>query len=85
MTALLQEVTLLFRELFNDDELTLHAGTRAADVQGWDSLMHLNLIVALEKRFAIKFTTSEISRLKEDDQNIGTLVALIAAKKGSTR
>jgi acyl carrier protein len=42
----------------------------------------LNLIIAIEKRFGIKFATAEISRLKDDDQNIGTLLALIARKRG---
>jgi acyl carrier protein len=43
--------------------------------------MHLNLIIALEKRFGIRFTTAEISDMKEEGQNVGGLLRLIAAKR----
>ncbi len=81
MSDLLSEIREVFCDVFGDD-ITITGATTAADVEGWDSLMHLNLIIALEKRFAIKFSTAEISRLKEDGQNVGSLVRLVAAKKG---
>lgn len=84
MSQLLQEVTETIRDAFSDDEITLTETSTAGDVDGWDSLMHLNVIIALEKRFGIRFTTAEISHLKEEGQNIGTLLQLIAAKKGIT-
>lgn len=52
----------------------------AKDVDDWDSLQHINLIVALEKRFNIRFATAEISRLKEDGQTAGTLLGLVRSK-----
>jgi acyl carrier protein len=73
----LQEV---FHEVFDDDTLVLKGTTTAAEVGGWDSLTHINLIVAIEKRFKIKFATAEIARLKNDDQNVGTLLGLISLK-----
>lgn len=82
MTQLMQEVQEIFRGVFDDDTVVLTEATSAADVEGWDSLMHLNLIIALEKRFAIKFSTAEISGLKDDGQNVGTLLRLIASKRG---
>jgi acyl carrier protein len=81
MSSLLEELTTVFREVFGDAGLTLSAATSAADVEGWDSLMHLNLIIALEQRFAVTFSTAEISQLKEDGQNVGHLLALLSAKQ----
>lgn len=82
MTELISEITEIVRDVFGDDEIVLTETTTAADVDGWDSLMHLNLVIAFEGEFGVKFTTSEISTMKEEGQNIGTLAALIASKKG---
>jgi acyl carrier protein len=82
MEKLRNDVQQVFREVFGDDQLVLTDTMTAADVPGWDSLGHLNLIIAMEKRFGIKFATAEISRLKEEDQNVGTLLALVGNKCG---
>ena len=52
----------------------------AEDVDGWDSLNHINLIIALERAFGIKFATAEISRLKDDGSDVGSMLALVAHK-----
>jgi len=80
MKAPTDEVQEVFRNVFGDETIVLTDDMTAADVPGWDSLGHLNLIIALEKRFKIKFATAEIAKLKEDNQNAGTLLALIARK-----
>jgi acyl carrier protein len=82
VSQLLQDVTEVIRDVFSDGEISLTETSTAGDVDGWDSLMHLNIVIALEKRFGIRFTTAEISHLKEEGQNVGTLLQLIAAKKG---
>jgi len=81
MEQLRDEVQQVFRGVFGDDQLVLRDEMTADDVEGWDSLAHLNLIIALEKSFGIRFATAEISRLKEDGQNIGSLLALITCKR----
>jgi acyl carrier protein len=81
MDKLREEVQKVFQDVFGDDQLVLNDTMTADDVPGWDSLGHLNLVIALEKRFGIKFATAEISQLKEDGQNAGTLLALIARKR----
>ena len=58
-------------EVFADDSIVLHDTTTAADVDGWDSLMHINIVIAVEKHFGIRFATAEISRLKGDDPKRG--------------
>jgi acyl carrier protein len=66
----------LFHELFADEEIVLKPETTANDIDGWDSFNNLNIMVAVETRFGIKMTSTEIEGLK----NIGALVSLIMAK-----
>lgn len=67
ITPRLQEV---FREVFRMPDLTISRGMTAADVQGWDSLRHIELIVAVETAFSVRFKTVEVSRL----QTVGDLI-----------
>ncbi len=80
MDTLRDDMQSVFREVFGDDDLVLHDKMTAQDVEGWDSLTHINLIIAVERRFGIKFATAEISRLKDDDQNVGTFLAAVKSK-----
>ncbi len=69
-------LSTIFRDVFDDESLVLRDDLTAEDVENWDSLTHINLIVAIEKEFRIRFTTAEVSGLK----NVGELEALVAAK-----
>jgi acyl carrier protein len=80
MASTILELQDVFREVFGDDEIVLATTTTAADIDGWDSIMHINLIVALESRFGVKFAVAEISKTKGDDQNIGTLIEMLEPK-----
>jgi len=82
VSQLLADVNEVIRNVFDDPDITLTETSTAEDVDGWDSLAHLNIVIALEARFRIRFSTAEISLLKEDGQNIGSLVGMIAAKRG---
>jgi acyl carrier protein len=70
----------IFRQVFNDQTLVLRDDMTAADIDGWDSLTHINLIIAVEKEMGIKFATAEISKMKEPGQNVGTFRLLIESK-----
>ncbi len=70
----------LFQEVFDDPDLEISDELTADDVELWDSLEHINLIIATENRFKIKFTTAEMSRLKEHDQNVGSFIQMIESK-----
>ena len=63
----------VFRQVFDDPEIVLRDELTAEDIPGWDSLTHINLMVATEKRFKVKFATAEISKLKEDGPERGQL------------
>jgi acyl carrier protein len=75
--AQLQEI---FRQVFDDPTIVLKDDMTAADVEGWDSVTHIDLLIAVERALGIKFATAEMSRLKEPDQNIGSFVRLIESK-----
>lgn len=75
-TTVLQELTELFRDLFDDESLVLGSDTTADQVEGWDSQMHVMLIVAAEQRFGIKFRTAELESLR----NVGQFTQLIESK-----
>ncbi|MBR5406925.1 MAG: acyl carrier protein [Lachnospiraceae bacterium] len=69
----LQEV---FRDVFDDEEIIIGNETTADDIEGWDSLSHVALIVAVQDEFDIKFSIVETSALK----NVGDFIKLIDNK-----
>jgi acyl carrier protein len=70
------QLTTIFHDLFDDDTLVLNPGLTAADVPEWDSFNHINLIVAIEARFGVKFQTAEL----ESMHTVGHLADLIQSK-----
>lgn len=81
MDAIREQLQEIFREVFQDPDLVLRDHMTANNIDGWDSLAHINLIIAVEKRLRVKFATAEISRLKADDANVGKMVELLARKQ----
>ena len=73
---ILSDLNQIFRDLFDDPAIALTPETTAKDIPGWDSFMHINLIVAAEQFFHIKFKTAEIESLR----NVGSLVEVIQSK-----
>jgi acyl carrier protein len=76
--AILAGLTVIFREVLDDEALVLTDATTAEDVEGWDSMTHITIVVEAEQRFHVKFGTAEIEELK----NVGDFVALIGKKGG---
>lgn len=66
----------VFRDIFEDESLEIADSMTAADVEGWDSLTHIDLIVEVEREFSIKLSTAEVRGLK----NVGGFLALIVQK-----
>jgi acyl carrier protein len=80
MDEIRSDLQQIFRDVFDDDEIHLRDEMTAEDVDGWDSLTHIDLIVAIERRFGVKFATAEISSLKDDGQNVGSMLSLLSGK-----
>jgi acyl carrier protein len=85
MAPILAELQEVFRQVFGDDEIVLSDSTTADDIDGWDSMMHINLIIGMERRFGVKFAAAEISGMKAEGQNVGTLVQLLGRKISGKR
>jgi len=73
---IMEILTEVFRDVLDDPELILHETTTAADVENWDSLNHIDLILAVERRCKVKFTTREVTGLA----NVGELAELTRKK-----
>ena len=70
------KLNAIFQDIFDDPSLEINDKMTAADVDGWDSLTHINLIVAVEKEFKIRLTTAEVRGLN----NVGDFISLIEKK-----
>jgi acyl carrier protein len=75
-TEILNALNQVFRDVFDDDDITVTFGTTAEDIEGWDSQAHVNLIVAAEVRFGIRFRTAELESLHD----VGQFAQLIRTK-----
>lgn len=73
-----QQLNEIFCEVFDDDDIRISEEMTANDVDGWDSLSHVNLIVTIESRFNIKFSHKELLTFR----NVGDLLASIGSKIG---
>ena len=70
------QLTPIFHDIFDDDDIVLEASTTASDIEDWDSLTQIRIVVAAEKKFALKFKSTDISALK----NVGNFVNLIQSQ-----
>lgn len=74
--SLYEQLTAIFRDVLDDDSLHLTPELTAKDVDGWDSLTHLRLLLSVEKAFRVRFTTAEIGKL----ENVGDLATIIQSR-----
>lgn len=74
-----ERMQVVFRDTFDEDSLQLRPDMTAADVEAWDSLTHINLIVDIEREFKVRFTTAEVTGLK----TVGDLAALVDKKRSA--
>ena len=85
MTDIRARLEQVFRDVFDDPALELRDDLDADSVEGWDSLGHIHLIVATERAFGVRLTTSEIARLKQNGENAGTLVRMLEQRVSALR
>ena len=66
----------IFQDVFDDEDIVVDAGTNSDSIEDWDSLEHINLVVAIEKAFGLKFSMDEVTGMK----NVGEMVEIIKAR-----
>ncbi|MCR5186223.1 MAG: acyl carrier protein [Clostridia bacterium] len=66
----------VFRDVFDDETITVGENTTSNDIEDWDSLEHINLIVAVEKKFGMKFSMGEVTAMK----NVGEMADIISSR-----
>lgn len=76
--AIFEKLNEIFRDNFDDDSIILREDTSSKDIDDWDSLEQINLIVAIQSAFGIKFNIDEVSTMK----NVGEMVDCIKEKIG---
>ncbi len=76
MEKIYEGLNEIFRDVFDDDSLTVTETTTAADIEEWDSLANINIIVSIESEFNVKFNMDEISSMK----NVGEMAKIISER-----
>lgn len=73
---IMDKVTEIFRDVFDDEDLIITDSTNSDDIEDWDSLEHISLIISMEKEFNMKFDIKEVNKL----ENVGQMIDLIKRK-----
>lgn len=76
--SILEELTPIFRSIFENETLVVTPELTAKDVEGWDSLTHMSLIVAVEEHFKIKFKLRDVVKFR----NLGDMCRSVLASLG---
>lgn len=73
---IINRLTEVFRDVFDDDSITISPATTSADIEDWDSIEHINLIGAVEDEFGLRFKMKEVSGMK----NVGEMISIISER-----
>ena len=71
------KVQEIFRDVFDDEELVINDTTNSDDIEDWDSLEHIALIVSMEKEFNLKFDIKQVNKLENVGQMIDMIVSML--------
>ena len=71
-----EQLNEVFRDVFDDESITIDENTTADDIEGWDSLEHINLIAAVETEFGVRFSMGQVVSMK----NVGEMVDIIMSQ-----
>ena len=77
--TVMQDLEIIFRDVFDDEDIQINVDMTANDIDEWDSLAQIRLILQIEKRFSLHFDASEIEKL----ENVGQMAELISQKQAN--
>lgn len=77
--TVMQDLEIIFRDVFDDEDIQINVDMTANDIDEWDSLAQIRLILEIEKRFSLHFDASEIEKL----ENVGQMAELISQKQAN--
>jgi acyl carrier protein len=75
MQKTIERLQGVFADVFEQPDLTIHERTSAKDIEAWDSLMHVTLMVSVESAFSVRFTSHQLAQIA----TVGDLVKAIEA------
>lgn len=75
-TEITERLNGVFRDIFDDPDLSVNEATTSADIEDWDSIEHINLIGAIEDEFSMRFKMREVSGMK----NVGEMIEIISER-----
>lgn len=73
---ILTRLSAVFQDVFDDDQLVISQATTADDIEAWDSIMHVNLVLAVEKEFGVQMSAAEVGEL----DSVGSWIDLLAKR-----
>ena len=76
--TILKDLEVIFQDIFDDEDIVLTEATNSDDIEDWDSLEQINLLVAIEKKYSNKFKLDDVAKLA----NVGDMVSLIEKMLG---
>jgi acyl carrier protein len=75
-SKLLERLTNIFRDVFDEDDILIKDTTTAEDIEDWDSLMHITLVLAVEQEFNLRLKAAEVGKLAD----VGALVDIMVER-----
>ena len=74
--SIYERINRVFKDIFDDENISVSDTTKADDIEDWDSLMHINLVLAIEAEFEVRFTMNEVTGFK----NVGEVVDVLEVR-----
>ena len=74
--SIYERINRVFKDIFDDENISVSDTTKADDIEDWDSLMHINLVLAIEAEFEVRFTMNEVIGFK----NVGEVVDVLEVR-----